>query len=77
MQVYTSKVRRAYLKKRSKGQMLAATVIIAGVMGLFGLAAKSDEVASQELSGQFRMEHRRAVVATWSQPQVGEWPSAE
>jgi len=75
--VFTSGVRHAYLKKRSRSQKFAAAVGMVVVMGVFGFAAKDDEKSAQDLAAEFTEERRCGIVAYWDNPQKGEQASAE
>jgi len=77
MKVVTGRVRHAYLKKRSKRQMFAFTVVMAVFMGVLGFAATEDERSAQELAAELTKAHRSGIVARWYSPERGEYASVE
>lgn len=66
--VFSSRIRQAYVRRRSKREMAVATLLLMAVMGACGLAAREDERAQDVSAEVFNSELRRSIVATWAAP---------
>jgi len=65
--VFTSRFRRAYVQKRSRKEMVVATLLLLGVIASCGLACKEEEREQQVLSADFNSDRRSSIVASWTE----------
>jgi hypothetical protein len=70
MTVFSNRIRTAYVRKRSKRSMAAATLLLMLVSGLFSFAASQDEKDLQSVASDFSPVLRKQVVSTWASTDI-------
>lgn len=66
MIVSANRVRQAYVKKRSKKAMAAATLLMIVIAGACSIAATHDEQDRQAMAAEFSPARQRRIVSTWT-----------
>ena len=67
MTVFTSRVRHAYLKKRSKKTIAVFTLFLLALAAVFGVAGHDDEQDQQSMSQEYSSALRLRVVSRWTE----------